>query len=224
MAKERKTRSRNKNKNKENRKNKNKNKKKNNSPGELNWHELYLSIKEVRKSIEELAKRQEEDRRQFEEYKKESRKQLEEFRKQVARITDSWGRFVEGMVEPAAIAYFRKRGFIPYEAHPRLKVSRNEKNAEYDLLLVAPEHRTAMLVSAKTHVSSRDINELEQDINSLGFFMPELKGYKVLGAIAGITFGRGADKFAFRNGFIILKVSEENFEILEPRKLKVFKL
>ena len=62
-----------------------------------------------------------------------------------------------------------------------------------------------MLVSAKTHVSSRDISELERDVKSLGFFMPELKGYKVMGAIAGITFGREADKFAFRKGVVILK-------------------
>ena len=185
----------------------------------------------LREMIQDLARRQEEDRKQFEEYKKESRKQLEEsrrqleeFRKQVARITDSWGRFVDGMVEPATIAYFRQKGFVPYEAHPRLKVSRNGRNAEYDLLLVAPEHKTAMLVSAKTHVSSRDINELERDINSLGFFMPELKGYKVMGAIAGITFGKGTDKFAWRRGFIILKVSEENFEIIEPKKVKVLRL
>ena len=81
-----------------------------------------------------------------------------------------------------------------------------------------------MLVSAKTHVSSRDINELERDVKSLSFFMPELKGYKIMGAIAGISFGRGADKFAWRKGFIILKVSEDNFEIIEPRKLKVFEL
>ena len=256
MAKERKNRNGNKSKNKGGKEEKKKKKKGNNYSDKLNWRELYLSIKEVRKSIEalgerqketderikkmqertekmiqDLAERQEEDRKQFEEYKKESRKQLEEsrrqieeFRNQVARITDSWGRFVEGMVEPAAISYFRKRGLVPYQAHPRLKVSRNGRNAEYDLLLVAPEHKTAMLVSAKTHVSSRDINELEDDIKSLGFFMPELKGYKVRGAIAGITFGKGADKFAFRKGFIILKVSEDNFEIIEPKKTKVFKL
>ena len=128
------------------------------------------------------------------------------------------------MVEPAAISYFRKRRFVPYEVYQRLKVSKNGKNAEYDLLLVAPEHKTAMLVSAKTHVSSRDINELEEDIKSLSFFLDRLKGYKVLGAIAGISFGRGADKFAWRNGFIILKVSENNFEIIEPKKVKVFEL
>ena len=213
------------------RKKKNKENKKGKQKIDLDWEKLYLSIKELgerqkeiderikkmqertEKMIQELAKRQEEDR-----------KQLEEFRKQVARITDSWGRFVEGMVEPAAIAYFRKKGFIPYEVYQRLKVSKNGRNAEYDLLLVAPEHKTAMLVSAKTHVSSRDINELEEDIKSLSFFLDRLKGYKVLGAIAGISFGRGADKFAFRKGFVILKVSEENFEIIEPRKTKVFQI
>jgi len=265
-------------------KSKKESKEKKGNSNELNWHELYLSIKELREKskemderimkmneetqrmiqelakrqeetdrmIQELAKRQEEDRKNLERFieeerrrreeerkkieeerkwleeekkrREEERRKMEEYAKQIARITDSWGRFVEGMVEPAAIAYFRKKGFIPFEAHQRLKVSKNGKNAEYDLLLIAPKHKTAMLVSAKTHATSKDVNELERDINSLGFFIDYLKGYKVIGAIAGISFGRGADVFAQRKGFLVLKVSEDNFEILEPKKLKVFKL
>ena len=67
----------------------------------------------------------------------------------------------------------------------------------------------------------------------LGFFLPRLKGYRVIGTIAGISFGREdcfgiterkVIKFAYRKGFVILKVSEENFQIIEPKKVKVFKL
>ena len=216
------------------------------------WDKLYLSILELRdrqaetdeqirelkgrqeevtKQIMELIERQEEVTKQImklEEFQsrmqEENDRQIRELRKQVARVTDAWGRFVEGMVEPAAISYFRKKGFTTFEVHQRLKVSKNERNAEYDLLLVAPEHKTVMLVSAKTHVSSRDINELERDIKSLGFFLEYLKGYKVIGAVAGITFGRGADKYAYRKGFVVLKVSEDAFDILEPKKLKVSSL
>ena len=128
------------------------------------------------------------------------------------------------MVEPAAISYFRNKGYVPYEVYQRLKVSKDGKNAEYDLLLVAPQHKTMMLVSAKTHVNSHDITELEEDIKSLSFFLDRLKGYKVIGAIAGISFGKGADRFAYKKGFVILKVSENTFQIIEPKKLKVFKL
>ena len=91
--------------------------------------------------------------------KKKVGEQLDELKKHVSRVTDSWGRFVEGMLEPHTIAFFRERGFVPYEAHLHLKVLRNMKNAEYDLLLVAPEQKTLMLVSAKTHVIPQNINQ-----------------------------------------------------------------
>ena len=225
---------------------KKKKKKKNKSKKEtkkidLDWEKLYLSIKELGERqeetdkmlketdriLKEVAKRQEETEKIIQELAKrqeEDRKQLAEFRKQVARITDSWGRFVEGMVEPAAVAYFRKKGFTPHVVSPRLKLSRNGKNAEYDLIIEDKEQKVVLVVSAKTQVSSQDVEELEEDIKSLSFFMEELKGYKVIGAIAGISFGKGADKFAYRRGFLILKVSEESFQIIEPKKLKFFKL
>ncbi len=212
-----------------------------NSISQLDWKNLYLSIKEVResiretreavnnlrRSIDELRERQEktdEQIRELRDSQKETDRQIRELKNQVAGVVGGWRRFVEGMVEPAAISYFRKKGFVPYEVHQRLKVSKNGRNAEYDLLLVCHPKKTVMLISAKTYATSSDVRELLEDIENLGFFLDKLKGYRVIGATAGVSFGGGADRFALRNGLVVFIVSEDSFSVSEPQKIKFFEI
>jgi myosin heavy subunit len=165
-------------------------------------------------------------------------KASEEIRKlktEVSRLTGSWEEFVEGMIEPSAIKFMEKKGFKVVGVYPEAKVSRDGENAEYDLYLVCEKsHNTKnkgnnnrkkekviLLVSAKTKVSSRDVDELLEDMRKFFFFLEQYKGFKLIGAIAGIRFGKGADLYALRSGLIIMRPSGEVMEIHEPKKLKV---
>jgi len=165
-------------------------------------------------------------------------KASEEIRKlktEVSRLTGSWGEVPEGMIEPSAIKFMEKKGFKVVGVYPEAKVSRDGENAEYDLYLVCEKsHNTKnkgnnnrkkekviLLVSAKTKVSSRDVDELLEDMRKFFFFLEQYKGFKLIGAIAGIRFGKGADLYALRSGLIIMRPSGEVMEIHEPKKLKV---
>jgi DNA repair exonuclease SbcCD ATPase subunit len=165
-------------------------------------------------------------------------KASEEIRKlktEVSRLTGSWGEFVEGMIEPSAIKFMEEKGFKVVGIYPEAKVSRDGENAEYDLYLVCEKsnnnknkgnnnrkkEKVILLVSAKTKVSSRDVDELLEDMRKFFFFLEQYKGFKLIGAIAGIRFGKGADLYALRSGLIIMRPSGEVMEIHEPKKLKV---
>jgi len=165
-------------------------------------------------------------------------KASEEIRKlktEVSRLTGSWGEVPEGMIEPSAIKFMEKKGFKVVGVYPEAKVSRDGENAEYDLYLVCEKsHNTKnkgnnnrkkekviLLVSAKTKVSSRDVDELLEDMRKFFFFLEQYKGFKLIGAIAGIRFGKGADLYALRSGLITMKPAGEVMEIHEPKKLKV---
>ncbi len=76
------------------------------------------------------------------------------------------------------------------------------------------------MVSAKTKVSSKDVDELLEDMKKFFFFLEEYKGYKLMGAIAGIRFGRGADIYALRSGLIVMKPAGEVMQIQEPKKIR----
>jgi uncharacterized coiled-coil protein SlyX len=165
-------------------------------------------------------------------------KASEEIRKlktEVSRLTGSWGEFVEGMIEPSAIKFMEQKGFKVVGVYPEAKVSRDGENAEYDLYLVCEKsnntknkgnnnrkkEKVILLVSAKTKVSSRDVDELLEDMRKFFFFLEQYRGFKLIGAIAGIRFGKGADLYALRSGLITMKPAGEVMEIHEPKKLKV---
>jgi hypothetical protein len=82
------------------------------------------------------------------------------------------------------------------------------------------KEKVILLVSAKTKVSSRDVDELLEDMRKFFFFLEEYKGYKLMGAIAGIRFGRGADIYALRSGLIVMKPAGEVMQIQEPKKIR----
>jgi predicted nuclease with TOPRIM domain len=157
-------------------------------------------------------------------------KTSEEIRKlktEISRLTGSWGEFVEGMIEPSSIKFMEEKGFKVVQVHQEAKVSRNGMNAEYDLYLVCEKpnknnrkEKVILLVSAKTKVSSKDVDELLEDMKKFFFFLEEYKGYKLMGAIAGIRFGKGADIYALRSGLIVMKPAGEVMKIQEPKKIR----
>ncbi|MDT7906878.1 MAG: hypothetical protein RRA63_02370 [Candidatus Calescibacterium sp.] len=157
-------------------------------------------------------------------------KTSEEIRKlktEISRLTGSWGEFVEGMIEPSAIKFMEGKGFKVVGVYPEAKVSRDGEKAEYDLYLVCvksnknnKKEKVILLVSAKTKVSSRDVDELLEDMRKFFFFLEEYKGYKLIGAIAGIRFGKGADIYALRSGLIVMKPAGEVMQIQEPKKIR----
>jgi predicted nuclease with TOPRIM domain len=166
----------------------------------------------VDKTSEEVAKTSEE---------------IKKLKTEISRLTGSWGEFVEGMIEPSAIKFMEEKGFKVVQVHQEAKVSRNGLNAEYDLYLVCEKpnknnkkEKVILLVSAKTKVSSKDVDELLEDMKNFFFFLEEYKGYKLMGAIAGIRFGKGADIYALRSGLIVMKPAGEVMQIQEPKKIR----
>ncbi len=166
----------------------------------------------VNKTSEEVAKTSEEIRK---------------LKTEISRLTGSWGEFVEGMIEPSSIKFMEEKGFKVVQVHQEAKVSRNGENAEYDLYLVCEKpnknnkkEKVILLVSAKTKVSSKDVDELLEDMRKFFFFLEEYKGYKLMGAIAGIRFGKGADIYALRSGLIVMKPAGEVMQIQEPKKIR----
>jgi predicted nuclease with TOPRIM domain len=189
----------------------------------------------VSKRIKEIS---EENERGFRELRErvnktseEVAKTSEEIRKlktEISRLTGSWGEFVEGMIEPSSIKFMEEKGFKVIGIYAGAKFSKDGMNAEYDLFLVCEKksnknnkkEKVILLVSAKTKVSSKDVDELLEDMKNFFFFLEEYKGYKLMGAIAGIRFGRGADIYALRSGLIVMKPAGEVMQIQEPKKIR----
>ncbi|GBD03448.1 hypothetical protein HRbin19_00733 [bacterium HR19] len=182
-------------------------------------------LREFQKETTEQIRELRESQKKTDEQLRKTDEQLRKSDEKVNKITDSWGRFVEGMVSPSAEEFMRKKGFSDVRVHPRTKVSKNGKNAEYDTLVVSRDKKFILLVSAKTYAKSRDVDDLLEDMKNFEYFMGEdFPGYTLCGAIAGISFGEGVEKYAKRKGLILFKVSGEVMTAEEPKKLKLIKI
>ncbi|MCX7734235.1 MAG: hypothetical protein N2254_05670 [bacterium] len=181
------------------------------------------TAEENRLAIERLS---EENRLAIAKLSEENRKTSEElrlFKESIKGITDGWGRFIEGMVEPSVIKFLKEHDFRILEIYQRAKFSKNGKNKEYDLIVVCDKD-SVFMVSAKTHVSSKDVKELLVDMKEFSFFGERYRGRNLYGIIAGISYGRGADTFALRSGLYVVKVSGEVMQVQAPKKARVLRI
>lgn len=98
--------------------------------------------------------------------------QISEIRERVAFLTDSWGSFVEGLVQPCVPELFKNLGIELSETGQSRKKHRNGDTLEVDVLAVGEKHIVA--VSVKTTMSRRDeVDDLERDLKRFPDFFPE---------------------------------------------------
>lgn len=142
---------------------------------------------------------------------------VENLGKEIGRLTRSFGLFAEGLALSSCVEYFRGK-FEVRKVMERVKAEKNGRNAEYDLVIVGDD--VVVLISVKSRVSSRDVDELLKDMNKFFYFMDEFRGKVLWGGIAGISWGKGAEEYALRKGLFVFKPSGDLLIGKEPKKIR----
>ena len=157
-------------------------------------------IRELRESVRELR-----------EHSRETDRRLKETDQQIRKLsglfTTQWGKLMEALVEPGSVNLFRQRGInVRYTAR-RIEVEdeKGRKIAEYDLVLVNEEE--LVVIEVKTTVKKEDVDgfleKLERVREHLGSLARGRK--RIYGAVAGLTYEEGVDRYAYRQGLFVLK-------------------
>ncbi|RUM88235.1 MAG: DUF3782 domain-containing protein [Thermodesulfatator sp.] len=156
-------------------------------------------IKELRESLREQGR--ETDRR----LREESERTEEKIRELANLFTTQWGKLVEALVEPGAVNLFRERGIKVRRSARRIEVEdeQGRKIAEYDIFLENDEE--VVIIEVKTTVKKEDVDEFLEKLREFKDLNPKYRDYRVYGAVAGITFEEGVDKYAYRRGLFVLK-------------------
>ena len=156
-------------------------------------------IKELRESLREQGR--ETDRR----LREESERTEEKIRELANLFTTQWGKLVEALVEPGAVNLFRERGIKVRRSARRIEVEdeQGRKIAEYDIFLENDEE--VVIIEVKTTVKKEDVDEFLEKLREFKDLNPKYRDYRVYGAVAGITFEEGVDKYAHRRGLFVLK-------------------
>ena len=120
-------------------------------------------------------------------------------------FTSQWGRMLEALVEPAALAQFQARGIDVQYTFKRAKVRRNGQTMELDLIL--ENGSDIVVVEVKSTLKVVDVQEFLTDLGELLHFFPRYQGMNIYGAVAGLTVDEEADRFAYRRGLFVLGVT-----------------
>ena len=180
------------------------------------WDFLFKLSEEIEK-LKDLFK--ETDRRLDQRFKETDRKFKEtdrrldrrfkqtdrEIKKLANLFTTQWGKLVEALVEPGAVNLFRQRGIDVHYTARRVEVEDDSgrKIAEFDILLM--NDKETVVIEVKTTVKKDDVDYLLEKLSKIKDYLRDLRHKKVYGAVAGISFEEGVDRYAYRSGLFVLK-------------------
>ncbi len=171
-----------------------------------------------RRSAEADRRSAEADRRSAEADKRLAKleQSVERTTKAVDGLSTRWGRFVEGLVEPAVLNLFQQRGIDIKYVYPRAKTRQAGLAMEIDILAV--DDTVAILVECKSRLSKDDVDEFLIKLSRFKQSFPQYQNYLVHGAVAGIEIDEGIDRYAFRKGLFVIKSAGDSVAITnEPQ-------
>ena len=122
-------------------------------------------------------------------------------------FTSQWGKMLEALVEPAALALFQARGIEIKRTYSRPKSKIDGRTMELDVVL--EDETDLVLIEVKSTLKVADVQEFLADLAELPLFFPRYAGMNVYAAVAGLTIDEGADRYANRRGLFVLGVTGE---------------
>ena len=138
--------------------------------------------------------------------------------KAVNDLTGKWGKFVEGLIAPAAERMFREKGIEINTVYQRVKKRQHGEEMEIDILAIDGEY--AVLIEAKSTLKIADVNEYIEKLQKFKDFFPEYSDKKVVGAVGGIVIDENADKYAYKKGLYVIAESGDTVKILNDAQFK----
>ena len=176
------------------------------------FQETDKKFQETDRQFKETDKRFKETEKQFKETDKkiqEIGKRIEQFLEGLNKLEDTfitrWGRFMEVLVNSGASSALRAVGLSV--DHSAKNVAQEMPNGlgrgmEIDVLCWGED--IVVPIEVKTTLKVEDVDE---HIEKLGRFFecfPNFRGMKLYGAVAGLDFAGGSNRYAYKKGLYVL--------------------
>ena len=147
---------------------------------------------------------------------KETDVQLKKTDEKIDKLIGNRGKFVEGLVLPTTERLFKERGIVINHTFQRAKANKNGDNMEIDIFTVNSEY--VVLIEAKSCLTVADVNEHLKRMKEFKLYFLDYKDKKVLGAVAGVTIEKDADRYAYKQGLFAIAQSGEMVKFLNDKK------
>ena len=138
-------------------------------------------------------------------------------------FTCQWGRLVEALSKPAALALFKKQGIEIDRVFEDVRKIKKDGQDVMEIDVALCDTTMAVIVEVKSHCDSRDINHFLGQMEHCKEWYPDFSDKELRVAVAAIDYAPGAEEYAQRRGLYVLKLTgEETFTMTAPKKPKTF--
>ena len=138
-------------------------------------------------------------------------------------FTCQWGRLVEALSKPAALALFKKEGIEIDRVFEDVRKIKKDGQDVMEIDVALCDTTTAVIVEVKSHCDSRDINHFLSQMEHCKEWYPDFANKELRVAVAAVSYAPGAEEYAQRKGLYVLKLTgEDTFTMAVPQKPKTF--
>ena len=196
---------------------------------------LLESIKENGRRIDErderFRKEQAERDARWEAERKEFRERMDKISEDTNKaikdmknvFTTQWGRLVEALSKPAALALFKKEGIEIDRVYEEVHKLKKEGQDVMEIDVALCDTSVAVIVEVKTRCGRRDIDYFLSQMEHCKEWYPDFADKKLLVAVAAIQYDEGTAVYAQKLGLYVLQLSgEESFTMEVPKNPLAF--
>ena len=196
---------------------------------------LLESLKENGRRMDELVERGERER---EKERQEREKDRAEFKERMEKVsadtnrsikemkdlfTSQYGRVVEALCKPAALALFRKEGLGIDRIYEGIHKAKDNGQDVMEIDVALCDTTVAVIVEVKSRCGRREIDYFMDQMKHCKEWYSEFANKELRVAVAAIKYDDGVEKYALSRGLYVLKLTgEETFTMSAPARPKVF--
>jgi len=114
---------------------------------------------------------------------------------------------IKSLAERGILEQLQARGITVTRLFRRSVSRQNGREMELDFLLT--NDTEAVLGEVKTTMKIDDVNNFVNKLVEFLYFYPHYKGFKVYGAMIGLSLEEESAKYAYRQGLFVFKVGGE---------------
>ena len=138
-------------------------------------------------------------------------------------FTTQWGRLVEALSKPAALALFKKEGIEIDRIFEDVRKIKKDGQDVMEIDVALCDTTTAVIVEVKSYCDNHDINHFLSQMEHCKEWYPDFADKKLLVAVAAISYAPGTEAYAQRLGLYVLKLTgEETFTMEVPQNPLAF--
>lgn len=157
-----------------------------------------MDLQTIEKGFERVWQMFQETDRKFQE-------SADQLKRLEALFGSRWGRFMEVLIDSGAVTALRKYGLDIDHSASNVKEQRPNslgRGMEIDVLCWGKQ--IIVPIEVKTHLKVDDVRSHEERIERFTDCFPKFSDLKLFGAVAGLSFDEGSDRFAYQRGFYVL--------------------